>query len=244
MNGINRADAQAFGLANLYDKIAKQEGNRDSIDTKQEEVNFKFGIKMELINKTKNNYYPTELLNAYQYFYGSDFITGKPCKTDTDSLKNTATLYSNVTNYAESYEAGKLTAKNLIGYTTQKEAQETINLMLAQDKTTIIGFIQGYNDNDKVLGIKYGEGGIIDQLDNESSFDDNYKGGREGAINNIINSVLEVSRAAGINKVNCCQYNELLNNYKTYIEKHNTEQLDILVTFLVNLISAKMNELP
>ncbi len=65
-----------------------------------------------------------------------------------------------------------------------------------------MGFLDGFMKNDKVLGIKYGIGGLIDQIDNENKTpilnEPWTKAEKKETFAKIISTTLEWAEAAGL----------------------------------------------
>lgn len=93
-----------------------------------------------------------------------------PDNTPADEVNNKKkedTIRANKENYQVAYDDGAQVAKDLIGYTTQAEKTRAIRNIMKQNENTIIGFMQGYYSEDSVLGVPYGIGELLDQVDNE-----------------------------------------------------------------------------
>lgn len=150
-------------------------------------------------------------------------------------------------NYTAAFAEGRQVAKDLIGYTTTEEKQNAVRYIMKQSPATIMGFISGFNENDTVMGIKYGKGGLIDQIDNEYGWTQAEK---QETFKKIISTTLDWAKQAGFeNDLNYESLSIVLGNLKLLdefgtdssplIKEIDTEQADMLIKELVTKGMAK-----
>lgn len=139
-------------------------------------------------------------------------------------------------NYTEAFAQGRQVAKDLIGYTTTEEKANAIRHIMKQSPATIMGFISGFNENDTVMGIKYGKGGLLDQIDNEYGWTESEK--RE-VFTKIMSTTLSWAKSMGFeNDPNYIRLESDLEKYNKY-EKIDTEKADMFMKELVSRGKAK-----
>jgi len=133
-------------------------------------------------------------------------------------------------NYTAAFAEGRQVAKDLIGYTTTQEKQNAIRYIMKQSPETIMGFISGFNENDTVLGISYGQGGLLDQVDNEYGWTESEK---KEVFTKVISTTLNWAKALGFE--NDPNYKSLESILKQLNEKGqiDTERADLLIKELV-----------
>ena len=150
-------------------------------------------------------------------------------------------------NYTAAFAEGRQVAKDLIGYTTTEEKQNAVRYIMKQSPATIMGVISGFNENDTVMGIKYGKGGLIDQIDNEYGWTQAEK---QETFKKIISTTLDWAKQAGFeNDLNYESLSIVLGNLKLLdefgtdssplIKEIDTEQADMLIKELVTKGMAK-----
>ena len=139
-------------------------------------------------------------------------------------------------NYTAAFAEGRQVAKDLIGYTTTEEKQNAVRYIMKQSPATIMGFISGFNENDTVMGIKYGKGGLIDQIDNEYGWTQSEK---QETFKKIISTTLDWAKQAGFeNDLNYESLQSILTQLNGS-DKIDTERTDLLIKELVTKGMAK-----
>ena len=146
-------------------------------------------------------------------------------------------------NYSAALASGKQVAKDLIGSTNQDEKANVIRTIMQQSKETIMGFIEGFNqeDNISIFGMKvpYGQGGLLDQIDNEGSWfginDAKWtKTEKNDVFEKIISTVLEWASDMGFESDgNYINLQEKLKSLQKG-EDIKTEQTDKLINELIS----------
>ena len=124
------------------------------------------------VNNSFNNNSGTIIIDKSVHF-GETKSVPTPSAEDTKpedkskAKKKEDTIKANKENYQVAHDEGKQVAKDLIGYTTQAEKARAIRNIMKQNENTIIGFMQGYYSEDSLIGIPFGIGELLDQVDNE-----------------------------------------------------------------------------
>lgn len=139
-------------------------------------------------------------------------------------------------NYTAAFAEGKQVAKDLIGYTTTEEKQNAIRYIMKQSPDTIMGFINGFNENDSVLGVPYGKGGLLDQVDNEYGWTNSEK---NEVFTKVISTTLNWAKAVGFeNDPNYKSLESILKQLSTK-GQIDTERADLLIKELITKGMAK-----
>lgn len=147
------------------------------------------------------------------------------------NVKKEEILKESKFNYNEAFADGEQVADDLIGYTSTKEKNNAIRNVMKQSEATIMGFISGFNNNDTVLDIPYGKGGLLDQIDNENGWTDSEK---LECFKRIVNTTLSWAEKAGYNKDgNFSQLKQIAKDLAAG-NKIDTERADLLITELVS----------
>lgn len=142
-------------------------------------------------------------------------------------------------NYSTALKDGKQVAKDLIGATNFDEKENAIRLIMGQRKETIMGFIDGFNKNDTVLGIPYGIGGLLDQIDNEGSLfgvrDKKWTPSEKKTVfNKVVSTVLEWAKDFGYeNDSNYAALSQILKDLN-HGDSIQTERADKLINELIS----------
>ena len=150
----------------------------------------------------------------------------------TEAEKRNEAMKNSKENYTAAFAEGKQVAKDLIGYTTTAEKQNAIRYIMKQSPATIMGFISGYNENDTVLGIKYGKGGLLNQIENEFGWT---KSEKQETFSKVISTVLSWADSIGLEKDH--SYKELFRMLEVVLHedgKIDTESADYLIKELVS----------
>lgn len=169
-------------------------------------------------------------------------VPGKADKsTGADDSANTAKndetmINKSKQNYTAAFAEGKQVAKDLIGYTTTEEKQNAIRYIMKQSPDTIMGFINGFNENDSVLGVPYGKGGLLDQVDNEYGWTNSEK---NEVFTKVISTTLNWAKAVGFgNDPNYQSLESILKQLSTK-GQIDTERADLLIKELITKGMAK-----
>lgn len=138
--------------------------------------------------------------------------------------------------YTAAFAEGEQVAKDLIGYTNTAEKQNAIRHIMKQSPAKIMGFISGFNENDTVMGIKYGQGGLLDQIDNENGWT---KSEKQEVFDKIIDTTLQWAKALGFEQDSNYQgLSSMLKQVKNG-KQIDTERADMLINELVSRGKAK-----
>lgn len=133
--------------------------------------------------------------------------------------KKEETIRKNKENYNAAFAEGESVADDLIGPTSQKEKTRAIRNIMKQNENTIVGFMEGFYDNDTVMGVPYGVGDLLDLIDNEGAvlFDAKWTDSeRQRAFAHIMTAVLKFANNTGnTENSNYKELNKLLNDVKS-----------------------------
>lgn len=151
---------------------------------------------------------------------------------DNAEVNKKKMLEESTLNYQKAFAEGEQVAKDLIGRTNDKQKANAIRLMMKQSEATIMGFISGFNDNDTVMGIKYGKGGLLDQVDNEYGWTESEK---NATFSKIISTVLSWAEKAGYkDNPHSRELRILMRDVKNF-QKIDTEKADKHIKELISL---------
>ena len=218
------------GIPTPQKQIPQNKTNTPAINNRQKSSgNFTPGNKGIVINGDNNTIITDEKAKSPEA--PSVEEQQETTSVPSQEQKKQEIINKNKENYTAAFADGKQVAKDLIGYTKTEEKENAIRLLMKQSKETIIGFISGFNQNDTTLGIKYGKGGLIDQIDNEYGWT---KSEKKVVFKKIISTVLAYANAAGYrNESNYKSLLTILNDVKADKEI-DTERADYLIKELIS----------